>query len=235
MAEDYAPLWRSIWNDDEFRDLTAAAQHLYLASLSSPARGAAGLLPLTMRNWTRRASDLTVHVLDAALAELDDTGFLVVDLDTEEVLVRSYIRRAKVYTHIRLLERALREIESVQSDRLRSALGQELKRLPALKVPEPNGRNDRQVEEARAAQEHLDVLGSMLCDARPEPAGQTAAHPMGHGMGHGMAHPPGVGAGTGAGVGAGAVLGSCSSSRSSSSELNAHARGAVVSLIGRAL
>src|SRR5206468_5079926 len=100
------------------------------------------------RKWTRLAADMTPQRLNAALVELDDTGFVVVDEETEELLVRAFIRRATVYKHIRMLANALREVSEVESKRLRSALGQELWRLPTLAMP---AHNETMRKEAEAA------------------------------------------------------------------------------------
>ncbi len=201
MAQDFAPLLRSIWSDDDWRALSVDAQHVYLLLLSHPDRNSAGVLPLTRRKWTRLAADLLPDRLDVALAELDDAGFIVMDEDTEELLVRAYIRRATVYKHIRMMANALREASEVESPRLRSALGQELVRLPKLAVPE---HNERMAEEARRTQDRLDELASIMCDAPPDPpgnrAGQSPGDGMAHGMADGMAHPPVVVAGAVAGV-----------------------------------
>jgi len=209
MAQDFAPLLRSIWSDEDWRALPVDAQHVYLMLLSHPDRNSAGVLSLTLKKWTRLARDLSPARLDDALAELDVSGFVVVDAETEEVLVRSFIRRATVYKHIRMLASALREVAEVESDRLRSALGQELVRLPKLAVPKSN---EAMAEEARRTQDRLNELASMLCDAPPDGpgngAGQDDAHGMPHGMAHGIAHPPVVVAGAVAGAVAVAVPGS---------------------------
>lgn len=228
MAQDYVPLLRSIWSDEDFRALSMDAQHVYLMLLSHPDRNSAGVLSLTLRKWTRLASDLTPDRLDVALAELDAASFIVIDESTEELLVRSFIRRATVYKHIRMLVKALREVSEVESDRLRSALGQELVRLPKLAIPE---RNERMAAEAEQAQQRLNELASMLCDAPPDGPGHGSVHPMGHGMPDGIAHPPVVGAGAVVGVGAGAVLGSDGKSEEISSlESNARARPELASI-----
>lgn len=214
MAQDYVPLLRSIWSDEDFRALSMDAQHIYLLLLSHPDRNSAGVLSLTLRKWTRLARDLSPDRLDVALAELDAASFIVIDESTEEVLVRSFIRRATVYKHIRMFAKALREVSEVESDRLRSALGQELVRLPKLAIPTSN---TKMAEEAHQAQQRLDELASMLCDSPPDGPGHGSVHPMAHGMADGMAHPPVVGAGAVVGVGAGAVRGSESTSYESKS------------------
>lgn len=222
MAQDYVPLLRSIWSDEDFRALSMDAQHIYLLLLSHPDRNSAGVLSLTLRKWTRLARDLSPDRLDVALAELDAASFIVIDESTEEVLVRSFIRRATVYKHIRMFARALREVSEVESERLRSALGQELVRLPKLAIPTSNV---KMADEAVQAQQRLDELASMLCDSPPDGPGHGSIHGMGHGMPDGMAHPPVVGAGVVAGVGAGAARGLESQTPESESlESNTRAR-----------
>lgn len=234
MAQDFAPLLRSIWSDEDWRSLSVDAQHLYLLLLSHPDRNSAGVLSLTRRKWQRLAADLHSDRLDMGLAELDATGFIVIDDDTEEVLVRAFIRRATVYKHIRMFANALREASEVESPRLRSALGQELVRLPKLAVPE---HNERMANEARATQQRLDELASMLYDGPPDGpgngAGQDDAHGMGHGMTDGIGHPPVVVAG--AVVGAVAVAPPALDPSSDNSSLVGNARTRHLSAVSHGL
>lgn len=181
MAQDFAPLLRSIWSDEDWRALSVDGQHVYLMLLSHPDRNAAGVLSLTVKKWTRLAVDMTGPRLSVALTELDTAGFIVVDDETEEVLVRSFIRRATVYKHIRMLANALREASEVESPRLRSALAQELGRLPRLSIPE----NEKMKAEALAAQQRVDAMAD-----RSETPPDGPGHGMAHPMAHGMAHPP---------------------------------------------
>lgn len=201
MAQDFAPLLRSIWSDDDFRALSVDAQHAYMMLFSHPDRNSAGVLSLTLRKWTRLAADLSPDRLDMALAELDAQSFIVMDESTEELLVRSFIRRASVYKHIRMLANALREASEVESPRLRSALSRELGRLPRLALPD----NPKMRAEAEAAQQRVDEMAE--APSPPDGPGQGDAHPMAHGMADGMAHPlahpPVVVAGAVAGAGAG--------------------------------
>jgi hypothetical protein len=199
MAQDFAPLLRSIWSDEDFRALPMDAQHIYMMLFSHPDRNSAGVLSLTLRKWTRLAADLSPDRLDAALEALDATEFIVMDESTEEVLVRSFIRRASVYKHIRMLANALREATEVESPRILSALRRELGRLPRLALPD----NPKMRAEAEAAQRRVDELAG--APTPPNGPGQgdvdPMAHPMADGMAHPIAHPPVVVAGAVAGTG----------------------------------
>lgn len=213
MSQDYVAVFRSRWStDDDWRALSPQAQWTYDMLLQHPDRNEAGVLSLTVKKWTRLAHGLDVAWLRAGMAELDAAGFIVVDEDTEEVLVRSFIRRAEVYKHVRLFLNALRAVSEVESDRLKSALGQELVRLPKVHIPAaktpPTPGNTQAIAEAHQAQARLDLLAAILFDSPPDPPGQATDHPMAHPMSHPLPHGTGVGVGTGVGAGTGTAVGS---------------------------
>lgn len=184
MARSFAQLQLRIWVDDEWTGLSIEAQHLYLLLLSQEDCGPSGLVPLRPRRWAKLTSNGEVDKTMAALDELDAAGFLVVDPETSEVLIRTFIRNGENYKHVRLLRTALNQAERVESPRIRSALGQELARLPKVVVPVATGRNTKAVEEARAEQEHLDEVVSMLNDAPPDPGHGMAPWDEPKGWGH---------------------------------------------------
>lgn len=214
MARQFAQVQLRIWIDDDWLSLSVEAQHLYLLLLSQEEIGASGLIPLRPRRWAKLASNGSVDKVMSALAELDDAAFLVVDIESAEVLVRTFIRNGENYKHVRLLRMALNQAERVESPRIRSALGQELARLPKVAVPESNGRNTKAVEEALLEQDHLDAVVSMLNDAPPDPGHGMAPWDDAKGWGHPTVPVP---------VSVPA-LGSCSSEEEKGSERNARAR-----------
>lgn len=93
MAREYAPIRLDIWGDDDWTDLLSpAAQHLYFVLLTSPSLSYAGVgdwrpgrIAQSARGWSGRA-------VRAAAAELIEHLFIVVDEDTEEYLVRSFLK-----------------------------------------------------------------------------------------------------------------------------------------------
>lgn len=181
MARQFAQFQLRMWVDDEWTNLTIEAQHLYKLLLSQEDLGPSGLIPLRPRRWGNLSRNGSVDKVDAALDELDAASFVVVDRETAEVLIRTFIRGSENYKHIRLLRMALNQAERAEGPRIRSALGQELGQLPKVVVPVLTERNAKAVEEAEAEQQHLDEVVSMLNDAPPDPG-----HGMPEGMGHGM-------------------------------------------------
>jgi hypothetical protein len=132
MARDYGQIQHRIWADPEWRALDADAQLLYLLLLSQPSMNQAGVLPMQLRKWSRCVHGWTVGSVDEAIERLAAARFLVVDEDTEEVLVRSFIRNDGSYRIPGVLKSALKSATAVQSPAIRAALAVELGRLPAL-------------------------------------------------------------------------------------------------------
>lgn len=184
MAREFAQFQLRMWVDDEWTGLTLEAQHLYKLLISQEDIGPSGLIPLRPRRWAKLSRNGSVDKVMAALTELDDASFVVMDEETAEVLVRTFIRGSGNYKHVRLLRMALNQAERAESPRIRSALGQELAQLPKVVVPAATGRNATAVEEAQAEQQHLDEVVSMLNDAPPDPSHGMGSWDDSKGWGH---------------------------------------------------
>lgn len=170
-SRGYAQIFTRIWSDDDFRTLSAAAQRHYFLLLSQPDINYAGVLPLTERRWARCCEETSRADVETSTAELDERRYVVVDVDTEELLVRSFVRNDELWKQPRMLTAALREALMTTSPLLRRALAEELKRVreailrpsagpagtPAegLKVKESTKSADGRVAEIDAAVEKL--------------------------------------------------------------------------------
>ena len=91
MARKYAKVYLSIWATD-FRELSVAAQHLYLLLLSNPKLSAAGCIVAQPRKWSRYSEGCSKDSTEGALEELSKRRYVLCDEDTDEVLIRSFIR-----------------------------------------------------------------------------------------------------------------------------------------------
>lgn len=145
MARDHARILCRIWEDAEFRACSPEAQRLYFLLLSQPTLNHAGVIGLTLRRWARCCDKTEISDLEGALAELEAARFLAIDEDTEEVLIRSFIRNDGVAQQPNVLKTALLEAAAVASARLRAVLAGELRRLPAkpedtpkMRYPDPH-------------------------------------------------------------------------------------------------
>ncbi|WP_280439002.1 hypothetical protein [Nocardia cyriacigeorgica] len=129
MARDHGRILCKIWQDKDFRALPRTAQTLYMQLLSQASVNNAGVLPLQVSKWAKGCDELTEEDIWRDLALLSERGFIVVDTDTEEVLIRSFIRNDGGMAHKYIFKNALTCAEAVESPLLRKALAIELYRL----------------------------------------------------------------------------------------------------------
>jgi len=135
----YANVQTSVWAADSgFRGLPARAQWLYLLLLSQPNISAAGVLPLTVRRWAQMSANMTTAALGEILDELEAQRYVVVDHDTEELLVRTFVRWDNGYRNPKRRPVILRDASAVESLPIRLALVDEFVKLelPTDALPE---------------------------------------------------------------------------------------------------
>jgi hypothetical protein len=132
MARSYAQIHQRIWADPTWRALGVDAQHLYLLLISQPQMNLAGVLPLQLRKWSSCVAGWDIADVAEALGRLRDDRFVLVDEDTEEVLVRSLIRNDGGYKTPGVLKSILKFAEATQAEALRRELAVELGRLDRL-------------------------------------------------------------------------------------------------------
>ncbi|WP_350351908.1 hypothetical protein ABS642_00915 [Microbacterium sp. A8/3-1] len=128
MARERATINVDIWNDDDWRDCTDAAQSLYFKLLTHADLsycGVADFRPGRLAAMTREqvADDVMI-----AAQELADKHFIVVDQDTEEVLVRSFLRWDGLLKQPRLAVSAAKAFGAVASNKIRAVIVHELLR-----------------------------------------------------------------------------------------------------------
>lgn len=119
------------------RGLSKDAKLLYMgALLVEPTVNQAGIGALRERRWAKE-TELSPEETQRALDELDAGRFAFVDYDTEEIFVRTIIRRDKVAERPNVLWAACRVAEQVKSPRLRHELAGELRKLPPKPPDKP--------------------------------------------------------------------------------------------------
>lgn len=131
MARSEARLAVTIWSDIDFTGLTFSAQRMFMFLLSQPDLAHDGVIALRERRWSRSAADLTTAKVADALDELEKARFIVVDEDAEELLVRSFIRRDKVYRQPNVLRAAADHLKGITSTVILAELAGELGRIAA--------------------------------------------------------------------------------------------------------
>jgi hypothetical protein len=119
-----------MWDDDDFIGLSALAKLVYVQLCMQRKLEYSGELTVSVKRWSKAHPDQDIDTIRAALAELDAARFVVVDQDTDELLIRSFIRNDQLYKQPNVLRAALRSAFEISSPLLRRALAAELRRLP---------------------------------------------------------------------------------------------------------
>jgi hypothetical protein len=137
MAREHARVKLSIWEDDDHRDLSLAAQHLYYVLMIHPKLDYAGVTdwrPSKLVGFTR---GWTVEDIEIAAKELSDQRYIVIDESTEEVLIRSFIRNDELLGSPNMAVAVRKAHAAISSILLRGVIVHELVRLhadrPAMK------------------------------------------------------------------------------------------------------
>jgi hypothetical protein len=128
-GRQYAQILKRIWADPDWKKLTGNGQWLYFLLLSQSSMSYAGVLPLTVRRWANLAAGMSSQEIREALDELHAARFVVVDEDTEEVLVRSFIRNDGLWKQPRMLSQAIGHAHEVESNPIRMTIADELRLL----------------------------------------------------------------------------------------------------------
>lgn len=126
---DFAQVRLSIWNDDAFRALSVFAQHLYFMLLSHPSLSYCGVGDWRPARLAALAADWKQNDVRAAAIELALAHFIVLDDETEEFLVRSFVRNDPLMRQKNLATSMARAFSTVGSDTIRGVIVHELKRL----------------------------------------------------------------------------------------------------------
>lgn len=129
MARSHGRIDFRIWADKDFRALSERAQRIYMMLFGQKDVNNAGVLPLMESRWAKYCTSMSAADVRAGLEELEAARFVFVDDDTEELLIRSFIRGDGVVKQPNVLKNAFKCAELVDSPRLRKVLAAELRGL----------------------------------------------------------------------------------------------------------
>lgn len=177
MARGHGRILTSIWDDDDFLDLDEREQRLYLFLISQPNLNHAGLLPLTLRRWSRKAKGLTSAELEKRLQALETARFIVLDDDTEELLIRSFVRNDGVWKQPKVMGAMVSGALEISSRRLRRALLDEVDRIPLGELSNDPGARGPSIRQQ--VSEHIETLRKAFGDPDPTPSGEGSTTPSG--------------------------------------------------------
>lgn len=130
MAREYAKIRTDIWGDEDWRQVGGAAKLLYFMLLSHATLTYAGvadwrpnrIAPLLDPAWTRAD-------VEALAVELQSRHLVVVNDETEEVLIRSFIKHDGVMRQPRLAVAMASAFSAVSCARIKSVIAFEVQKL----------------------------------------------------------------------------------------------------------
>lgn len=170
MARAYGRIKTSIWNDDDFRELDDAAQALYLRLLSAPTMTLAGVCDWRPKRQAILTKGMTVRGVESAGRSLEERHYIVIDEDTDEVLVRTFVKHEGVVANPKTAAGLVGAFGKVTSVKLRLALSLELNNL---RDAEPDLKGWDYLSDA------LGYASDRLCETMPSGIRLGIASPIG--------------------------------------------------------
>lgn len=129
MARDHGRIKTSIWRDPDWRDLPVDAQWLYKTIISQEALSRCGVLDWRPGRIAALASGNTARKVEASAKTLERARFVVIDRQTEELLVRTHVRHDGVLDRVNMGKAVGRALAKVVSQMIRDAALTELARV----------------------------------------------------------------------------------------------------------
>lgn len=129
MARNFAKLYVGIWTDERFRRLSSQAQRLYIYVFGHQRLDNAGTLVWQPQVAARSAPDLTPEVIEAALLELRQHRYFVLDEDTGLLAVRSYVKNDETLANSKNTTAFVKAWNTLDSDMLKSVISHEVHRI----------------------------------------------------------------------------------------------------------
>ena len=159
---EYGKIFKRAWGDADFKALTCQQQLLYLKLVSQTDISLAGVLTLATIRWAGQTAGVTDKDVARTLAELEAARFIVCDRETQEVLVRSYVRNDLGWRSSKTMKAVKAAVGRILSPRLRGVISAEL-----LKV-DTSGLSDRKSETYELSpREYIDSVIRDLVDENP--------------------------------------------------------------------
>lgn len=125
----YALIHRTILDDPSWRCLTRSQQNLYLLLLLKLSTNLCGVVDWRPKKLAVNASDMTVETIEADAVVLEKKLYIVRDEDTDEVLIRSFLRNDAPLKSSKTAIAVRSSYTDTASSKLRGVIVFELQRL----------------------------------------------------------------------------------------------------------
>lgn len=116
-----------VWDEDDYTELSPAAQHLDYVMRHDPTLSACGRVDWRPARIATRARGWTVAMIEEAADELEERGFAAFDAATEEAVARRHIRWDEPLRNPKMAIALHRAYGAVASKKLRAAVVTEVR------------------------------------------------------------------------------------------------------------
>jgi len=127
MARDHGRVLVQIWSDPDWIRLSEAAQRAYILALSQPDLSYAGVLATRYKRWSGLAHDSSITKIKRAIRELEDASFVMVDDDTEEMWIRTFVKHDGILNYPNVTKAMVKAYRAIQSHAIKDAFVAEMK------------------------------------------------------------------------------------------------------------
>lgn len=165
-GKDHSEINLAIWGDDDWLDLSPAAQHLYLVLWTSPQLSYCGSGTWHPGRIAAMANGWTAAAVEKAAAELSRQLFVVIDTQTEEYLLRSWIKHDALWKKPNMAVSMANARSALASRTLRGVVVHEVKKIKARNEAEA----EVEPEVAVSAGWQRDAVKQMLTQKAINPA-----------------------------------------------------------------
>jgi hypothetical protein len=131
LTRDRANIRTDLWADSHWRSLTPGAQWLYLYLLSAPSLSYVGIADWRPVRIAKLGRGLSKDSVERYADELAGGRFVVVSDETEEILIRSFLRHDGLLKNPNLWKSVGLDFAAVAAPELRTAIAEETLRLRA--------------------------------------------------------------------------------------------------------
>jgi hypothetical protein len=129
MAREHAVVKVTIWQDDDWRELPANPKLLYFTLLTAPNLSYCGVTDWRPKRLAAAFPDWSALTIIEAAKVLIERSYIVVDEETEEVLVRSFVRNDGLMKQPRMAVSMTSAYSATASRKIRGVVVHELNRL----------------------------------------------------------------------------------------------------------
>lgn len=135
MSRDHARIYVDIWSDDDWRALPSLGQWLYFQLYSSPSLSLCGVADWRPARIAGMSADLTADDVEYAAGWLEEGEFVIIDRNTEEALIRSWVKHDGLMRSPNMVKAFVKAHASVGSQVLRGVV---VSQLATLREKQPD-------------------------------------------------------------------------------------------------